>query len=71
MSRSFRVVHRWDVDWEKDIETLNLGNGVQVKILREDSGTASVDMLVKFPPGYEEPRHTHESSHSVVGLEVL
>ena len=26
-------------------------------------------MLIKFPPGYVEPEHVHESSHSIVVLE--
>jgi hypothetical protein len=42
---------------------------VQVKLLYSDPETGQVDLLVRFPPGYVEPRHVHDSTHSVVVLE--
>ena len=40
-----------------------------LKVLFEDPGIGRQDILVKFPPGYTEPIHTHESSHSILVLE--
>jgi anti-sigma factor ChrR (cupin superfamily) len=71
MGKSFHTAHRWDVDWQDDVDVLTLGKGVQVKIFYHDPETKHTDMLVKFPPGYVEPRHTHESSHSVLVVEGL
>ena len=67
----FQRVHRWDLDWEDDTDLLSLGQGVQVKVLRRDPETQHADMLIKFPPGYVEPRHAHDSVHSVIVLEGL
>jgi anti-sigma factor ChrR (cupin superfamily) len=69
MDSSFHTAHRWDIDWQDDSEVLSLGQGVQVKVYYHDPETHHTDMLVKFPPGYVEPRHNHESSHSVIVLE--
>ncbi len=69
MSKDFHTAHRWDLEWEDDVDVLTLGNGVQVKILFENPDGDHVDMLIKFPPGYTEPEHTHDSSHSVIVLE--
>ncbi len=48
-----------------------LGEGVQVKVLHSDPSTQQVDLLVKFPAGYVEPRHVHDSTHSVAVLDGL
>ena len=56
------TAHRFDGPWLEDVDTLTLGRGVQVKILFQDDN--HTDMLVKFPPGYVEPEHTHQASHS-------
>lgn len=69
MSKDFHTAHRWDLEWEDDVDVLTLGNGVQVKILFRNPDGDHVDMLIKFPPGYTEPEHTHDSSHSVIVLE--
>ncbi len=42
-----------------------------MKVLYRDDEAGQVDLLVKFPPGYVEPRHTHDSVHSVIVLEGL
>ena len=69
MPESFHTAHRWDLQWQDDSEVLSLGSGVQVKVLYQDPASGIADMLVKFPPGYVEPEHAHESSHAVVVLE--
>ena len=71
MGSPFHIAHRWEIDWQDDIEVLTLGHGVQVKVLYQDKESEHVDMLVKFPAGYVEPRHNHASSHSVIVLEGL
>lgn len=71
MGKDFHTAHRWDVPWQEDTDILSLGHGVQVKIFYHDPETGQIDMLVKFPPGYVEPEHTHEGSHSIVVLEGL
>jgi anti-sigma factor ChrR (cupin superfamily) len=67
----FHRAHRWALEWQDDIDILTLGAGVQVKVLYQDLATEHTDMLIRFPPGYREPRHNHASSHSVVVLEGL
>jgi anti-sigma factor ChrR (cupin superfamily) len=67
----FHIAHRWDLDWQDDVDVLTLGRGVQVKVLYQDPETQHTDMLVKFPPGYVEPQHAHDSSHSVIVMEGL
>lgn len=67
----FHRAHRWEVDWQDDVDILTLGHGVQVKVLYQDQEAQLTDLLIRFPPGYVEPRHTHDSSHSVIVLEGL
>lgn len=55
--------------WLDGSELFTLPQGVQYKILSENQATGRRDMLVSFPPGYVEPRHTHAGSHSGVLLE--
>ncbi|MDP3984961.1 MAG: cupin domain-containing protein [Acidimicrobiia bacterium] len=69
MDKHWHTVHSGDLEWQDDIDILDLGHGVQVKILFQDRDNQHTDMLVKFPPGYEEPRHNHQSSHSIIVLE--
>ena len=69
-SKSFHRSHRWDAEWH-DSDVLALGKGVQVKNLYRNPETDDIDVLIKFPPGYVEPRHTHDSVHSVLVLEGL
>jgi anti-sigma factor ChrR (cupin superfamily) len=71
MAKKFNTAHRWELDWQDDSDVLALGHGVQVKVYYHDPGTGHTDMLIKFPPGYTEPEHAHESEHSVVVLEGL
>jgi anti-sigma factor ChrR (cupin superfamily) len=69
MGKAWHTAHRWDLEWQDDVDILKLGHGVQVKVLYQDLETEHTDMLVKFPPGYVEPVHTHEASHSIAVLE--
>lgn len=71
MGKAFHTAHRWDLDWQDDSDVLSLGHGVQVKVLYQDHETGHTDMFIKFPPGYVEPRHNHDSSHSVLVVEGL
>ena len=66
---NLRRVHRWDLAWQDDVDVLSLRSGVQVKVLHRDLEAQQTDLLVKFPPGYVEPRHTHDSTHAVIVLE--
>ena len=71
MGKAWSTAHRWDLEWQDDVDILALGHGVQVKVLYQDHETEHTDMLVKFPAGYVEPEHTHEASHSIMVLEGL
>lgn len=57
-----------DLDWE-DGEVLTLPGGVEVYILNENEPEGRTDLLVKFPPGYVEPAHTHEGAHAAMILD--
>lgn len=72
MAKPYHIAHRWDLEWQDDTnDILTLGKGVQVKILYHDPETQHTDMLVRFPPGYVEPEHVHDSTHSLIVLEGL
>lgn len=57
-----------DVDWD-DAELLGLPEGLRVKVINENEPEGRTDMLVGYPEGYVEPRHTHESAHACLVLE--
>jgi ChrR-like protein with cupin domain len=65
----FLTVHGDDLLWQDDIDVLTLGDGVQVKVFRQVPELGQLDLLVKFPAGYVEPAHAHDSEHSIVVLE--
>ena len=69
MGKPFHTAHRWNLEWQDDVDVLSLRSGVQVKVFHSDPEIGLADMLIKFPPGYVEPEHAHESSHSIVVLE--
>ena len=69
VSNGYRVVKRWEIEWQDDVDVLALPTGVQVKVLHDDRERKELDLLVHFPPGYREPAHTHASSHSDIILE--
>jgi len=55
--------------WQDDVDVLTLRNRVQVKVLNRDPANHQTDMLVKFPAGYVEPEHTHDSTHAIMVVE--
>ena len=57
-----------EVNWEED-KMLNAPKGIKSKILAKDKSGNVMDVMVKQPPGYVEPRHSHNASHSIVILE--
>lgn len=71
MPQGLKTAHRWDLSWEDDIDLLALGRGVQVKVLHHDPEHHITDLLIKFPPGYVEPKHIHHGTHSVIVLEGI
>lgn len=56
------------VDWD-DHDVFDLPEGLKVKVVHENEAEDRTDVLVKYPPGYVEPRHTHESAHACLILE--
>lgn len=69
MSGPYYAVKRCETQWQADIDVLALGEGVQVKVLRDDRERRELDLMIRFPPGYKEPAHSHASSHSTMVLE--
>jgi len=67
---AFKAIHDCDIAWEDQAarELLTLPDGVQAKVFAYDRAMKRIDMKVKFPPGYVEPRHSHQSWHSIVVL---
>lgn len=57
-----------EVDWD-DAELLGLPEGLRVEVVNENEAEGRTDMLVKYPEGYHEPRHTHESAHACLVLD--
>ena len=68
---TFKAIHDDEVEWESDDVRglLTLPEGVQVKVLNYDPVMKRLDMKQRFPKGYVEPRHTHDSWHSILVLE--
>jgi quercetin dioxygenase-like cupin family protein len=69
--RRFFASYTSEIEWQTEDSFRELPPpGPEVKILRrfpEDDD--ALDVLVRFPRGYVEPRHTHEGEHMVVILE--
>ncbi|MFQ6112356.1 MAG: cupin domain-containing protein [Nitrospinota bacterium] len=65
----FIAINTEELEWQEDTDLMRLPKGIKVKVLSEDKELGRVDVLVKFPPGYEEPLHTHDSYHSLVVLD--
>ena len=66
--KGFITITADEIPWREGTE-LTLPKGVMVKILARSKDGNRVDLEAKFPPGYTEPRHVHESSHSGVILD--
>ncbi len=69
--KKFLAINTSEIEWEDADTILGLPTGLKVKIIAEakDAVSERVDKLVKFPPGYTEPRHTHDYYHSTLVLE--
>jgi len=64
----FKAIYDRDVKWEKGAanELLTLPKGLKVKIFAYDPIMKRIDLKVKFPKGYVEPRHSHKSWYSIL-----
>ena len=67
---TFKAIHDHEIPWENDDVrgVLKLPPGVQVKVLNYDPVMKRLDMKQRFPAGYVEPAHTHQSWHSILVL---
>ena len=67
---TFKAIHDHEIPWENDDVRglLKLPPGVQVKVLNYDPVMKRLDMKQRFPAGYVEPAHTHQSWHSILVL---
>jgi len=65
---TFRAIYDHEVEWESDDVRglLKLPPGVKVKVLNYDPVMKRTDMKLRFPAGYVEPAHTHNSWHSIL-----
>jgi anti-sigma factor ChrR (cupin superfamily) len=68
---TWHTAHRWDLEWQDDVDVLTLRSGVQVKVYFQDPDEQQTDLLIKFPAGYVEPEHAHHSTHAILVLEGL
>ena len=70
-AEKFLAINTDEIEWQDGQQILGLPAGVKVKIIAEgkDEISERVDKFVQFPPGYTEPRHTHDYYHSAVVLE--
>lgn len=56
------------IDWTDD-DVMDLPAGVKSKVLNTNEAEQRVDQIHRYPPGYEEPEHFHETAHAVLILE--
>ena len=61
-------VTRRDIDWSDD-SLLDLPEGVKSEVLNTNGAERRVDQIHRYPPGYVEPEHWHETAHAVLVLE--
>jgi hypothetical protein len=66
--KKFRAIYAKGVPWDEKAarELLTLPQGVKVKIFAHDPVLKRIDLKIKFPKGYVEPRHTHKTMHSIL-----
>lgn len=69
MIEDFVTVHPEKIDWNDGQNLVALPEGVEVKILLRDPDDDRADFLVRFPPKYTEPEHTHTGYHVAIILE--
>ena len=70
-AEKFLAINTDEIEWQDADQILGLPPGLKVKIIAEGKDPVSerVDKMVKFPPGYIEPKHTHDYYHSTLVLE--
>jgi hypothetical protein len=66
--KKFRAIYDRKIPWDEKAarELLTLPKGVKVKIFAFDPVLKRIDLKIKFPKGYVEPRHTHKTMHSIL-----
>jgi quercetin dioxygenase-like cupin family protein len=69
MTSQLVAVRAVDLDWVNADSLFDLPPGVEMRLLSEDLAVGRRDFLIKLPPGYVEPRHSHAGEHSVMILE--
>lgn len=62
------TVTRENIDWTDD-ELLELPDGVKSRVLNTNEAERRVDQIHRYPPGFVEPEHAHETAHAVLVLE--
>ena len=55
MGKPFHTAHRWDLEWQDDVDVLSLRGGVQVKVFYSDPEIGVADMLIKFRRAMSSP----------------
>ena len=72
----FLAVNTADIEWDENVTLFQLPTGahkihpnLKIKVLMRDDARGQVAALVKFPPGYVEPAHSHVTSHCVLVVE--
>jgi quercetin dioxygenase-like cupin family protein len=68
-AQPFVTANSADIPWIDAYEIAELPSGCEVKVLRQDIEANERDLLVRFPPGYVEPAHTHAGEHHNIILE--
>jgi hypothetical protein len=58
-----------DVEWVDVASSTNLPSGVRLRLLSQDAAAGVRNVLVSFPAGYVEPRHTHGIAHATFLLQ--
>lgn len=56
-----------EVDWDES--DVGLPDGAKSKVIYHNEAEQRRDVIVKNPPGYVEPRHTHEAAHACLVLD--
>ena len=56
------IIHADDEPWVP-AELFGLPEGCEYRIFKPDEGDGQMAIMCRFPPGYLEPRHEHESEH--------
>ena len=66
--KKFRAIYDREIPWDEKAarELLTLPKGAKVKIFAYDPVMKRIDIKVRFPKGYVEPRHSHKSMHSIL-----